>query len=331
MVEETMEGRRPSPDLEHRFESVEVTVMCTELVGFGACARELSAIEEAEFLFEYNTEMTDIILEHDGTLDKYDKGNIVAFFGDPVRNVQHAERACSASLEMRERLSSKWGAETGLKLRAGLSTGEVVVGNMGSTHRAEYTVAGDALNLAKRLVHVERRMGASTVISADTRTRIDEQFEVQELDRITYADFQEPVTVYGIVCRKGELTEEDALLMARYDEGLKLYRERKWAKALERFKESGVDDLGYGFSRRYATRCWLHLEVPEFEKITHLQPSEIEEVLRRTDQRDLQEALREMEVEFRQVFLNQMSQRVRRWMEDETEAIQRWLLRRICG
>ena len=109
MVEETLEETSPGSKFTDRFKHVQLTVLCTELAGLGPFTHRMSAIEEAEFLYEYNTEMTDIILEHGGTLDRYDKGHIVAFFGDPEREPEHAERACTAALAMRARLHSRWG------------------------------------------------------------------------------------------------------------------------------------------------------------------------------------------------------------------------------
>ena len=321
MVEDTLEQRGLGDHFEQRFKLVELTVMYSELVGLGFHTRNMNAIEEAEFRYEYNNEMTDIILEHSGTLDKYDKGSIVAFFGDPGRDASHAENACSAALAMRSRLNERW-ADTGLRLRCGLSTGKAVVGDMGSRYRADYTVAGDAVNLAERLVQVERRLGAAIAITQDTCTQVEGRFEVQELDRITFTGSEHPVTLYELLGRHGELDEEKTQLTQLYQRGLDHYRSRKWAEALECFKKAGVKDRGYGFSKRYATRCWLQLEVPEFEAVAALEGEDIQEILRRVDIRDLQEALREMDTEFREVFLNQMSDRVRRYMEEELEAVQ---------
>lgn len=317
MVEDTLEQKSLGDHFEQRIKLVELTVMYSELH-----TRNMSAIEEAEFLYEYNNEMTDIILEHGGTLDRYDRGSIVAFFGDPVRDEAHAENACSAALAMRSRLSAGWGIDTGLRLRCGLSTGKAVVGDMGSKYRADYTVAGDPVNLAERLVQVERRLGAAIAITQDTRSQVEGRFEVQELDRITFTGSEHPVTLYELLGRHGKLDEEQAQLTQLYQRGLDHYRSRKWAEALECFKKAGVKDRGYGFSKRYATRCWLHLEVPEFEAVAALEGEDIVDILRRIDNRDLTEALREMDAEFREVFLCQMSDRVRRYMEEELEAVQ---------
>jgi FliG C-terminal domain len=171
-------------------------------------------------------------------------------------------------------------------------------------------------------MQLERTSGTTIAICQDTCTQVEGTFEVHELDRITVTGYEAPVTVYEALRRRGELAQEQARRVERYQQGLEHYRRKELAEALECFKQGGVQDLGYGFSKRYATRCWIHLEVPEFEAVTRLHGEEIQEILREVDNWDLREALREMDAEYREVFLSQMSQRVRRFMEEEMDAVQ---------
>jgi len=223
---------------------------------------------------------------------------------------------------MQARLRSTRGDATGLALRCGLSTAPVVVGNMGSRHKADYRVAGDAVRLAERLVHLERQLGAAVIVSEDTCGRVTGAFEVQELDRITLTGRERPLEVFEVLCRQGELDDEMGKASRSYQKGLEHYRRQEWAAAMDCFTDAGMQDLGYGFSRRYATRCWIHQEVPEFEVMARLSDDEMREVLRELDQRDLIEAMREMDADYKELFLSRMSQRVRRFMEEEMEAVQ---------
>ncbi|MEW6755028.1 MAG: FliG C-terminal domain-containing protein [Candidatus Latescibacterota bacterium] len=317
-----MENRAPLGGGADRLRVAEATVLCMQLAGAPAYTRGIGAIEEAQFLFDYNTEMTEVILAHDGAVDGYDRGTVTAFSGDPVGRADHPEQACAAAVVMRDRLLLRWGGDGRLQLCCGLSTGKVAVGDMGSRHRAQLSVAGEALRLAERLIKVEHSLGAAIVATQDTSERISGGFVVQELDRITYPGRGAPVAVYEVVGRQGSLDAATAAALERYQRGLDHYRKREWSAAMDCFQQAGTDDIGYGFGRRYATRCWLRMQVPEVEALTRLTEAKIRELLRRVDVRDLLEALREMDADLREILLGQMSQRVRQFVEEEIEAVQ---------
>jgi len=154
-------------------EERELTVMFSDIRGFTSLSEKLTALELTSFLNSYTDEMTDIIFRHWGTLDKFEGDAIMAFWGAPYEQDDHARRACAAALDMARRvdeLRARWRAEgkPDINIGLGVNTGRVVVGNMGSRKRFNYTVLGDAVNLASRLEGVNKEYSTRIVVSEST-------------------------------------------------------------------------------------------------------------------------------------------------------------------
>ncbi len=152
----------------------ELTIMFTDLAGFTSLSEGMDPVALTALLNDYLTDMTDIILAENGTLDKYEGDAIIAFWNAPTEQPDHALRACRAATACQQRLAARreeFRARSGheLRMRIGLHTGEVVVGNMGSRQRFDYTVLGDAANLAARLEGANKAFGTETMISEATR------------------------------------------------------------------------------------------------------------------------------------------------------------------
>ena len=322
MVEKILQQKKPGAEFSQRFQFAELTVFTADAREFERSTRDMGAVETAELLYEYHNEMTDILMEYGGTLDRYDnKGGIMAFYGAPVAHQDHAHRACLAALDMRDRLAA-WpdaGRPT-LAMRCYLSTGEVLVGNMGSKYRTDYTIAGDAVNLAERL-QMSRRSKVSITIGQSTYERAGDALEIRELDQITFWGYSDPVTIYEVLDRRGELRGERAEIIGLYEEGLAHYKRREWEKALDFFERAAGPEVRDWPSKRYAQRCWIHLQVPHFDELAQLSGQDLQEAMRHIDYRDLLMALRESDAPITEAFLTQMSQRVRRFMEEEMEAV----------
>jgi adenylate cyclase len=188
-----------SPEhLELGGEEREITAFFSDVQGFTGISETLTAHEIVELLNEFLTEMTDIILHHEGTVDKFEGDAIIAFFGAPNILENHAERACLASIEMQKRLAqlrTKWRTENRpeLKMRIGICTGLAVVGNMGSEKRLDYTMMGDTVNTAARLEGVNKRYGIYTLISETTRKAAGNEITVREVDTIKVIGRKKPV------------------------------------------------------------------------------------------------------------------------------------------
>ncbi len=237
-----------------------LTAYFSDVQGFSTISENLSPEALVDLLNAYLTDMTDIIFHQKGTVDKFEGDAIIAFFGAPVPFEDHAKRACLASLEMQARVAEmrplwkqKYGHE--LFVRMGLNTGPMVVGNMGSRNRFDYTMMGDSVNLAARLEGVNKYYGTFTMASEFTVRDIGDEIVTRELDVLRVVGKSEPVTVYELVARKGELSAEKAEVLERFAEGLVAYRKKNWAAAQKHFKAAMNLDPADGPSRVYHERC----------------------------------------------------------------------------
>ena len=211
----------------------ELTIFFSDLQGFSTFSEKLGPVELTGLLNDYLSEMTDIILEEGGTLDKYEGDAIIAFWNAPLEQEDHAVRAvraavrCQARLDgIRETLRERYGAL--LKMRIGLNTGEVVVGNMGSRERFDYTVLGDAANLASRLEGANKAFGTFIMVSAFTWEKTGGVFPGRELGDLRVVGRREPVRVYEPLGDTGAAAAPRAEAFAR---GLELCRAGDWAGA----------------------------------------------------------------------------------------------------
>lgn len=223
-------------------EQKRMTVFFSDVTSFSTISENLTPTQLVKLLNEYLSTMTDIILKHDGTIDKYEGDAIIAFFGAPVDYPEHALRACLASIEMQktlEQMREVWGSQgrSQLTARMGINTGVMLVGNMGSATRMDYTVMGDAVNLASRLEGVNKVYGTYMVISHFTYEDVRTAIQVRELDHIRVVGKTEPVKIYEIIGKKGETPEIILKALERFAKGRELYRKQEWELALERLHE----------------------------------------------------------------------------------------------
>ena len=231
----------------------ELTIMFTDLAGFSTFSEKLDPVELTALLNDYLTEMTDIIMEEGGTLDKYEGDAIIAFWNAPLEQPDHAVRACRAVLRCQQRLTELrevFQKRTGaiLRMRAGLNTGDVVVGNMGSRKRFNYTILGDAANLASRLEGANKAFGTETMVSGNTWSKVSTEFCGRKLADLRVVGRKNAVPVY-------ELTglDTDAVLAGWeiFDDGLKHFSKGNFAEAINCFSQLSDDPA----ARQYIRRC----------------------------------------------------------------------------
>ncbi|MBI4830199.1 MAG: CHASE2 domain-containing protein [Candidatus Lindowbacteria bacterium] len=245
-----------------------LTALFSDVAGFTTISERLTAHQLVELLNEYLTAMTDIILKYDGLLDKYEGDAIMAVFGAPIHYADHAARACYVALEMQEQLRTmreKWKAEGKPELyaRVGMNTGAMVVGNMGSRVRFDYTVMGDSVNLASRLEGVNKQYSTDIMISEFTLEHCKENVIAREVDLIRVKGKAKPVRIYEVLARsKDGLPEAMESVIRHYSAGLEAYRAKNWDAGITAFQcalETRPDD---GPSLTYLKRCAEYVKAP---------------------------------------------------------------------
>ncbi|HIB43386.1 MAG TPA: adenylate/guanylate cyclase domain-containing protein, partial [Nitrospina sp.] len=238
----------------------EITAFFSDVAGFSSISEKLEPEKLVQLLNEYLTEMTDIVLKYEGTVDKFEGDAIIAFFGAPLEFKDHASRTCLVAVEMQECLNTmrdEWRAqgEPELFMRIGIHTGPAVVGNMGSTTRLDYTMMGDSVNLAARLEGVNKQYKTYTMISESTYEQAKDEIEVRELDLIRVVGKLEPVKIYELLGKKGEISETSKQVLPIFNEGYELYKRREWNNSAECFQKVLEIDENDGPSLTHLERC----------------------------------------------------------------------------
>lgn len=226
------------------------TAFFTDIQSFSTFSEKLgSPTRLVELLNEYLSAMTDSLLAHYGTLDKYEGDAIIAFFGAPMPMENHAQQACATALDMQDKLRKlrkKWASEGDkwpqivhdMRMRIGINTGAITTGNMGSNVRMNYTMMGDAVNLAARLEGAAKQYGIYSMISHITYEIVKDEFEVRQLDKITVVGKSEPIIVYELLGEKGKLDSATKYLVEIYQQGIDYFYSQQWDKAIEQLTES---------------------------------------------------------------------------------------------
>lgn len=245
----------------------EMTAYFSDIAGFSTISEKLSPEELVTLLNEYLTAMCDIIAEYEGTVDKFEGDAIIAFWGAPLGQADHARKACLAAIDMqaymvdyRQRLEAM--GQPGLRVRMGMNTGDMLVGNLGSAQRMDYTMMGDAVNLAARLEGANKFYGTETMISEFTYQHVTDHVEVRELDLVRVVGRSEPVRVYELLGRKGGLSASQAQLQARHEEALAAYRARDFEAARRSFERILSEWPEDGPAQAYVARCEAFLQQP---------------------------------------------------------------------
>ena len=242
----------------------EITVMFSDVRNFTAISETLDAQDLAVLLNKYLSQMTRIIFDTQGTLDKYIGDAVMAFWGAPFEEQDHAVRACRAALVMMQRvaeLREEWRAEGRplLDIGIGLNTGTASVGNMGSQLRYGYTAMGDAVNLSSRLEGLNKEYRTHIIIGPATFQAVrDAGFLVRELDLIRVKGKLQPVTIHELVALRGATADQEECLNA-FARARARYLRREWLEAQKMFQEvldRWPDD---GPARTYWKRCQDYL------------------------------------------------------------------------
>jgi len=256
----------------------EMTVFFSDVAGFTSISERLNPDELVVLLNRYLSAMTEVIFEFDGYLNKYMGDGIMAFWNAPVKQADHTVRACRCALRSRDRLE-KLNVELAsqglspLKARVGINTGIMVVGNMGSQQKSDYTVMGDNVNLGSRLEGANKAFGTAIMISEFTYEEVQDAFEVRFLDRIRVPGKAKPVKTYELLCEKGALSPAWQQAIGLYHEAIELFIARSYEPARIKFLEVirilGHDKPCETYAQRAETFT-LHPPAPDWDGVFEL-------------------------------------------------------------
>ena len=256
----------------------ELSLFFSDLAGFTDLSESMDPEELIALLNEYLNEMTQVVMEEGGTLDKYIGDAIMAFWNAPMPVPDHADRALRCAIFMQrkmDRLNERWRGDdkmqelnrkwaekardmAGFQVRIGVNSGEVVVGNVGGEERFEYSAIGDAVNLAARLEPANKTYGTLSMVSEFTVEKLEdpEAYRLRELDLVAVKGKTQPVKVYELLGFSDEVLapqREEAL--EHYARGMEAYHRRDWELAERYFGAALEADPSDGPSRVYLERA----------------------------------------------------------------------------
>ena len=242
-----------------------ISIFFSDVQGFTSISERLSPEELTSLLNDYLSQMTDILLESGGTIDKYEGDAIIAFWNAPVELHDHGRRAVEAMIRCQEKLAQlrpqlEQRAGRPFYMRVGINTGDAVVGNMGSSSRFDYTMLGDSVNLAARLEGLNKQFGTYSMCSAASKEEalaFGTELCFRELARVAVVGKKEAVTVFEPM-NANEYAERQAVLDA-FSQGLQLFYQGKFPEALEAFSAIQKEDAP---AAHYVAKCRELLENP---------------------------------------------------------------------
>jgi adenylate cyclase len=222
-----------------------LTVMFTDLAGYTAISEQLGD-NVVPLLAEYLEAVSTAVLNHRGTIDKFIGDGVMAFWGAPLPDERHAIDACAAALECQhllalQRRSAEDKGTTPLRMRIGINTGRMLVGNIGSDERLSYTVIGDPVNVASRLEPLGKLYGADIIIGEDTRAAAGDAIIVRRLDRVAVYGRTGGLAIYELLGMAADAGGTETPEWVRiYESGLSAYEDRRWSKAISLFEAAAA-------------------------------------------------------------------------------------------
>ena len=247
-----------------RGESRNMTVLFSDVRDFTSISEGLPPEGLKDMMNAYLSEMTEVIQEKRGTIDKYIGDAIMAFWGAPVSDAEHAAHAVDAALAMQKRIRGLdaefvrrgWPV---LNIGVGLNCGEMSVGDMGSRFRRAYTVMGDAVNIASRLEGLTKEYGVGILVS-ENLVAAAQGFAYREVDRVVVKGRTEGIAIYEPIGKVGEVPEAALAEADRFHKALELYRKQRWVEAMTTFEALAAGAPETKLYRVYVKRVAHYLE-----------------------------------------------------------------------
>ncbi len=239
----------------------ELSILFSDIRGFTSLSEAVPAAKVVEMLNHYFSAMNEAIFEKRGTIDKFIGDAIMAFWGAPIYEENHADLALQAAIDMHYRLKvvNEWLTDKGypnIQIGIGINSGPVILGNIGSVQKLDYTVIGDNVNLASRLEGLTKPYGCAIVISEFTQAKLKEKVPCHTLDLVKVKGKNVPIRIYGIVLDHDE--QESVKLAQIGEDAFNAYLNRDWDKAITLYKQLGNSAL----EERFTERCEAYRENP---------------------------------------------------------------------
>jgi len=221
-----------------------LTVMFTDLAGYTSISERLGD-RVVPLLAEYLEVVSAAVLGRGGTIDKFIGDGVMAFWGAPAPNERHAVDACAAALECQRLLASQRAAAercggTALRMRIGINTGRMLVGNIGSNERLSYTVIGDPVNVASRLEPLGKLYGVNIIIGEETRIAAGEAIIVRRLDWVAVYGRSGGLAIYELLGLAEDAKTATPEWVRTYEAGLAAYKDRRWSEAIGFFEATAA-------------------------------------------------------------------------------------------
>ncbi|AEF85176.1 putative adenylate cyclase 2 (ATP pyrophosphate-lyase 2) (Adenylylcyclase 2) (AC2) [Treponema primitia ZAS-2] len=239
-----------------------MTAIFTDIQGFTSAAEILDPEDLVRLLNVYLSGMSDIIMEEKGTIDKYEGDAIMAFFGAPLDLPDHARRACTSAVLMKYKereinayLIEKKISPVPLFTRIGINTGDMVVGNMGSERKMNYTIMGNAVNLASRLEGVNKQYGSRILVTEETLKAAGDGFLTRRLDTVRVMGVVTPVQIHELLDTAESASVEIQKLVESFNHARDIFENRDWAAAEAAFEGVLKGDPNDGPARLFLERA----------------------------------------------------------------------------
>jgi len=246
-----------------------MTALFSDIKGFTGIAEVLMPNHLVDLLNHYLSTMSDIILEQKGTIDKYQGDSIVSFFGAPLELEDHALRACTAGIMMKriENEVNRYVLDKGISpspllTRIGINTGEMIVGNMGTQKKMNYTIISNAVNLASRLEGVNKQYGTWVLASESTIQETKGKLLTRRLDRVKVVGINEAVRIHEIMELKADASDALFEQIYLFHKAMDLFEARNWKDAEASFNQVLKLYPEDGPSKHFVDRCRQYQEFP---------------------------------------------------------------------
>ncbi len=245
-----------------------MTAMFTDIQSFSTFSEKLTPQDLVRLLNAYLTAMSDTIMDNKGTIDKYEGDAIICFYGAPIYYEDHAYKSCHSAVLMRrvelelnkKFLEDEWTVDM-INTRFGINTGDIVVGNMGTEKKMDYTMMGNTVNLASRLEGVNKLYGTWIMVSEETKQQCPDSLFFRRLDRVRVVGIHTPIRLYELVEETSQIDKEVIDAYNKFELALEEFEDKEWAKAKDMFTEV-VDILGIDPpSTLYISRCEEYMKI----------------------------------------------------------------------